>query len=61
MKEVVKFSVMGMVKVVQCLICDRPYGCPKKNDIPKFNPCFPKPELGGFKFPDLPIWGKVIR
>jgi hypothetical protein len=56
MKEVVKFGVMGMVKVVLCLICDKPNGYPKKYDIPKFNPRFPKPDLGDFKIPNLPIF-----
>ena len=60
MKNVIKIGVMGVVKVVLDLVFDKGLpkvgNHPKKFDIPKYSPKFPKPDLGDFKFPDLPIF-----
>lgn len=60
MKNVIKFGVMGVVKVVQCLVFDKGLpkvgNHPKKFDIPQYSPQLPKPDLGDLKFPDLPIF-----
>ena len=56
MNNLIKIGVMGVVKVVQCFVCDMGYpktnSYPKEFNFPKVNNEFPKIDIGKIKIPD---------
>ena len=56
MNNLIKIGVMGVVKVVQCFVCDMGHpktnSYPKKINFPKVNNEFPKIDIGKIKIPD---------